>query len=66
MAPKPEMINYGTNDPDVLEKNPPLSKPPNGMAKTESSFSLDLQNFAEGTVPQSIIVAVTIGKLNLN
>ncbi len=42
--------------------NAPIARPPSGLMKTHGSFHEDLKNFAEGTVPQSIIVALVIGK----
>ena len=58
MAPQ---ADYGTNDVKEDAAHPPISTPPNGMMKTRSSFAEDLKTFAEGTVPQSIIVAGVIG-----
>lgn len=57
MAPQ----GYGTGEASEDVKHPPISKPHNGLVKTQVSFGEDLKNFAEGTVPQSIIVALVIG-----
>ena len=57
----PPQADYGTNDVKQDATHPPISTPPNGMVKTRSSFAEDLKTFAEGTVPQSIIVAGVIG-----
>lgn len=57
----PPQADYGTNDVKEDAAHPPISTPPNGMVKTRSSFAEDLKTFAEGTVPQSIIVAGVIG-----
>jgi len=62
-APNGTTLNYGTSEAEDV-KNPDIARPPNGMMKTQSSFGDDLKNFAEGTVPQSIIVALTIGKFH--
>jgi len=53
--------NYGSGEASEDVKHPPISKPQSGLVKTEVSFGEDLINFAEGTVPQSIIVALVIG-----
>jgi len=53
--------NYGSGEASEDVKHPPISKPQNGLVKTEVSFVEDLKQFAEGTVPQSIIVALVIG-----
>lgn len=68
MAPQDKKLNYGTHgETEVLlndnPSSPRMSRPLSGMVKTQSAtFSEDLINFSEGTVPQSIVVALTIGK----
>lgn len=67
MAPQDKKLNYGTHgETEVLlndnPSSPRMSRPLSGMVKTQSAtFSEDLINFSEGTVPQSIVVALTIG-----
>ncbi len=58
----PQAANgYGTSAKDE-EAGVTISVPPNGMAKTQGeNFIVDFQNFAEGTIPQSVLVAATIG-----
>jgi hypothetical protein len=70
MAPE-KKAGYGAL-PDVEQEatkervNLPFARPPSGLMKTHGSFHEDLKNFAEGTVPQSIIVALVIGKLKMS
>jgi len=54
---------YGTGEASEGVKHPAINVPQNGLVKTQLSFSEDLMNFAEGTVPQSLIVALVIGAL---
>ena len=58
MAPRKA---YGTGEASEDVKHTPVNMPQNGLVKTQNSFSEDLVNFAEGTVPQSLIVAIVIG-----
>lgn len=65
MPPQELANNYGTTEKDInLAKSPQVSKPPNGMAKTKDGFAADFKNFAEGSLPQSILVALVIGTLD--
>jgi H+/Cl- antiporter ClcA len=62
MPPQESALHYGTTDNDEARtKSPQVSKPPNGMAKTKDGFASDFKNFAEGSLPQSILVALVIG-----
>lgn len=60
MPPQDEkQVGYGAAEPVKVPIT--ISTPPSGLAKTNTTFGDDLKNFAEGTVPQSMIVALTIG-----
>ena len=71
MAPNnKKKVEYGTL-PEVVkpiarkESVASIARPPSGLMKTQGSFHEDLKNFAEGTIPQSVIVALLIGKFKL-
>jgi hypothetical protein len=64
MSPK---SNYHSGDSLLDNKNlvSTAVTPPKRLVKTQNSFEEDLKNFADGTVPQSLIVATVIGKFLL-
>lgn len=64
MSPK---SSYHSGDSLLDNKNlvSTAATPPKRLVKTQNSFEEDLKNFADGTVPQSLIVATVIGKILL-